>query len=323
MAEVVQVSALWAPPVLATLGALALAGASLEGALVARGAGRAVRPGAEAPLVSAARLMRQRRTTTLSADRPLWRLGGGGLVVAAALMVAVVPIGPWTLLDSTVGIVWFNAMDVLVWALVWLLGWGANSAHALIGGYRFLALAMAYELPLMFALSTPAVAAGSLRVGDVVAAQTHVWNALWMPLAFVVYCVGVAAFSTAGPFGAAAGTDLGGGVLAETSGVDRLLVLAGRWALLAAGALFAVPLFLGGASWPGAGAGPGTGAAAGLLGALSVLVKAALLLAALVWLRRRVPLLRPDKLMEVGWLLLLPAALLQLLAVSVVVVVRG
>ena len=316
MAEVVQVSALWALPVLAVLGALALAGAGLESALAARGAGRPARPAATAPLARTARLMRQRRTTTLSADRPLWRLGGGGLVVTAALMVAVVPLGPWTLLDSTVGIVWFNAMDVLVWALVWLLGWGANSAHALIGGYRFLALAMAYELPLMFALSTPAVAAGSLRVGDVVDAQQHVWNALWMPLAFVVYCVGVAAFSTAGPFGAAAGADLGGGVLAETSGVDRLLVLAGRWALLAAGALFAVPLFLGGGSWPGF---PG----AGLLGALSVLVKAALLLAALVWLRRRVPLLRPDKLMEVGWLVLLPAALLQLLVVSVVVVVRG
>lgn len=311
----VQVSAWWAPAVLAVLGVLALAGAGLDGALAARGAGQPVGVGARGPLASTARLMRQRRRTTPSADRLLWRSGGGGLAVAAVLMVAVVPLGPWTLLDSPVGVVWFNAMDVLVWALVWLAGWGPNSAHALVGGHRFLAQALAYELPLMFALAAPAVGAASLRLGDVAAAQDHLWFAAWMPVAFVIYCFGVAAFSAAGPLGAAAGADIAGGVLAESSGVDRLLVLAGRWALLAAGSLVAVPLFLGG------GSGPGSGVAA--IAAVWVVVKAALLLAALVWLRRRVPLLRPDKLMEVGWLVLLPAALVQLLLVSVVVVVRG
>ena len=311
----VEVSAWWAPAALVVLGVLALAGAGLDGSLAARGAGLPVGAGARRPLVQAARLMRQRRRSTPSADRLLWRFGGGGLLVAATLMIAVVPLGPWTLLDSPVGVVWFNAMDVLVWALVWLAGWGPNSAHALVGGHRFLAQALAYELPLMFALAAPAVGAASLRLGDVAAAQGDLWFAVWMPVAFVVYLVGVAAFSAAGPLGAAAGADVAGGVLAESSGVDRLLLLAGRWALLAAGALVAVPLFLGG------GAGPGSGVPA--LAALWALVKAALLLAALVWLRRRVPLLRPDQLMEVGWLVLLPAALLQLLVVSVVVVVRG
>ena len=54
-----------------------------------------------------------------------------------------------------------------------------------------------------------------------------------------------------------------------------------------------------------------------------MLVKTVLLLAVLVWLRRRVPAFRPDKFMEVGWMLLLPAVLLQDLVVAVVVVGRS
>jgi NADH-quinone oxidoreductase subunit H len=53
------------------------------------------------------------------------------------------------------------------------------------------------------------------------------------------------------------------------------------------------------------------------------LLKTVLLLAALVWVRRKVPVLRPDRFAEAAWTVLLPLTLLQLLVVSVVVVVRG
>ena len=263
------------------------------------------------PTEASARLLRQRRRTTVDADTLLWRIAVLGLPVVAALMVVVVPFGRWTVADLDVGIVWFNAMDVAVWALVWLAGWGPNSTFGLVGGYRFLGLALGYELPLMFALTAPAVGAESLRLADVVAAQQGLWFVVWMPVAFAVYCLGVVAFSVSGPSSAPAGADVAGGVLAEVSGVDRLLVLAGRYALLAAGAAFAVPAFLGG------GLGPVLPAWAWTL------LKTALLLAALVWVRRKVPVLRPDRFAEAAWTVLLPLTLVQLLAVSVVVVVRG
>jgi NADH-quinone oxidoreductase subunit H len=202
-------------------------------------------------------------------------------------------------------------MDVVVWALVWLAGWGPNSAHSLVGGYRFLALGLGYELPLMFALVAPAVAAGSLNVGVVAAAQDPVWFVVWMPVAFVAYCVGVLGFSVWGPFAAGLGADVAGGAGSELSGVDRLVFQAGRYALLAAGAAFAVPMFLGG------GAGPV------LPGWVWVLVKTLIVLTGLVWLARRLPLFRPDLFMEVGWVVLLPAVLLQDLVVAVIAVARS
>jgi NADH-quinone oxidoreductase subunit H len=299
----------WAVAVVAILGALVVVAAMLDGALAARANGAS--GGVTRPFGEAARLMRQRRRTTLMADSLLWRIGGTGLLVAAALMVAVVPLGEWTIFDLDVGVMWFNAMDVMVWALVWLTGWGANSAHSLVGGYRFLAHGLGYELPLMFALVAPAIAAKSLNVGVVAAAQQDLWFAVWMPVAFLVYLLGVAAFSVWGPFAPAIGTDIAGGARGELSGVDRLVFEAGRYALLAAGAAFAVPMFLGG------GAGPV------LPGWLWVLVKTLAVLAVLVWLRRRYPAFRPDKFMEVGWMLLLPAVLLQDLVVAVVMVGRS
>ena len=305
MGEVVEVHPLWVVLAGSLLLVLAVVGAAVDGVAGSRAG---VRAGLGVPVWESARLLRQRRRTTLAADSLLWRLGGGGLVVVALLMVAVVPLGHWTVADLLVGVVWFNAMDVLVWALVWLLGWGANSAHSLVGGHRFLAQALSYELPLMFALVAPAVAAGSLRVGDVAVAQQGLWYVVWMPVAFVVFCLGVIAFSVWGPFSVAAGADIGGGVLAELSGPDRLLVLAGRYALLAAGAAFAVPLFLGG------GAGPL------LPGWAWSLLKTVVLLIVLVLVRGRLPAVRPERFAEVGWLILLPATLVQLLIVSVVVI---
>ena len=302
---------LLAPLALLVLAGLVVVSVTADRALVARACGRPVTPAEVSPWPDVARLLVQRRRTTTAPDALLWRTGGAGLLVAASLMMAVVPLGDAVVADLPVGIVWFNAMDVLLWAFVWLAGWGAASATALVGGYRYLAQALAYELPLMFALTAPAVAAASLDVRDVVAAQGDRWHVVEMPVAFVVFLICVAAFSLWGPFRAPAGADLGGGVLAETSGVDRLLLLAGRHALVAAGSAFAVPLFLGG------GAGP-------LLPEWAwQLVKTLAVLLLLVVVRRRLPVVRPERFAEVGWVVLVPLTLLQILVTSLIVLTEA
>jgi len=298
------VSPCWTLVVLVVAATLA---ASMRGVLAARSVGAPIRVGALLPASETARLLRQERRTLLAADTPLWRVAGAGLALVPLLMVSVVPLGPDAVLDSPVGIVWFNAADVMVWALVWLLGWGANSAYALVGAFRFLASALAYELPLMFALTAPAVAAGSLHVSDVVAGQQGLWYVVWMPVAFAVTLLGVVGFSVWGPLSPAAAPDLAGGVLAELSGPDRLLASAGRYLLLVAGSAFAATLFLGGSQGPL------------LPGWLWMSLKTLVVVVALVAVRDRVALLRPDRFLEVGWLVLLPATLVQLLVVSLVV----
>lgn len=295
-------------PVMAVLALASAAMAGLSSALETRDRGLGLRSGFTVPWREAARLLRQRPRRTVSADRLLWRSASSAVLPLAVLIVAFVPLGAHALVYHPLGLVWVNALDVVAWAVMWLLGWGANSLTGLVGGYRFLALALAYELPLMFALTAPAIAAGSLDLAEIVAAQDGLWFVVWAPVAFVAYCWGVLGFSVRPPMDAGAGTDVGGGIGAELAGVDRLLVHAGRHALLVAGAAVAVPLFLGG------GAGP-------LLPAWAwVLVKTLVVSTALVLVGRRLPTLRPDKLLELGWVVVLPLVVLQDLVVSVIAV---
>ncbi|MFE9748319.1 NADH-quinone oxidoreductase subunit H [Saccharothrix saharensis] len=286
----------------------AVAAASFDNVLAARAAGAPADP--LGPLRSVAGLLVQQRRRTIAADSLLRRAGGFALLVAAFLASAATPFGHLVTADLSVGVVWFNAMEVVAWAAVWLVGWGSNSAFGLVAGYRFVALGLAYELPHMFALITAAVGAGSLRVSDIAAAQDGLWFAVWMPVAFVVYLVSVLGMSFFRPFDQAVSREAAGGVLVELPGVDRLVFLAGRWLLLVSGSAMAVPLFLGGGSGPL------------LPGWLWSVLKTAAVLALLVWTGRRVPTIRVERFQEIAWIVLIPATLVQALVVSIVVVVQ-
>ena len=178
--------------------------------------------GLRAPFVEGARLLRQvaadhRRATGAVED------GGGGLLARRVPPGRPGP-GRGATCRPTRRSGWSGSTrSTCCCGRWWLLGWGANSTWGLVGGYRFLAQALAYEIPLMFALTGPALAAGSLRMTDVVAAQQGLWFVVGMPVAALVYALGVVAFAAWGPSRTPAGADAVGGVLAELSGPDRLV----------------------------------------------------------------------------------------------------
>jgi NADH-quinone oxidoreductase subunit H len=302
-------SVLLVPAVLAAFTLLAVTGDAM---LAGRAAGRPLSAAhALGPLREVPRLLVAQRRTMAAPDALLWRLGLLTVPVAGVLAAVVIPFGGVTASRMDVGVVWFNAMEVLTWAGVWMAGWGPNAVLSLVGGYRFVAQGLAYELPLMFALITAATGAQSLNVADIVGAQQHLWFVAWMPVAFVVYLLAVYAFSFFGPFAYPAGRDLAGGVLAEVSGIDRLLVQAGRWLLLTTGAAMAVPLFLGGGNGPL------------LPGWLWSTVKTLAVLGVLVGLSRRLPTIRADCYVELAWVVLIPLTVLQALVAALVVLNLG
>ncbi|WP_278237374.1 NADH-quinone oxidoreductase subunit H [Isoptericola sp. AK164] len=263
------------------------------------------------PLRAGARLLLERRRTTLAPDRLLRTVALVATPVLALLSAAVLPFGGRSVVSTSADLVWFNAAEALLWAAVWLLGWGPNAVHPLVGAYRFLAQGLAYELPLMFAIITVGVGAGSLRATDVVAAQADGNWFLWtMPVAFVVFLLGAAAFAFWGPFRAPAGADLAGGVLAEVSGVDRLLVQVGRAVFLGVAAATAAAWFLGGQDGPV------------LPGPVWYALKTLAVMALLVGVGRRWPVVRPERFADVAWVVLLPATILQS-AVAAVLVLGG
>jgi NADH-quinone oxidoreductase subunit H len=303
----------WAAPlVAAVVGVLALLAAAMDACLAALAAGRPLTAAELAtPLRQALRLLLQQRRTTVAPDALVWRLGGAGVLVVATLAAVVIPLGRWAAADLGIGVVWWTALMALLWAVVWLTGWGGNSAYPLVAGYRFTAQALAYEMPLAISVITVALAAGTLQVGGIVAGQAHLWYGVWMPVAFGTYLACVLAAAFWGPFGAPVAVDLAGGVTAELAGVDRLVFIAGRYVVLAVGAAFAVPLFLGG------GLGP-------VLPAwLWSLLKTIAVLVVLVAARWRLPLVRMDRFEEWSWVVLLPLTVVQAFVVAVAVLVAS
>ncbi len=264
---------------------------------------------AAAPLREVARLLVTQRRGTTVADGVLWRVGVVTVPVAALLAALVLPLGGVVVADLDVGVVWFNAMEILAWAAVWMAGWGPNAPLSLVGGYRFVAQGLAYELPHMFALISAATAAGTLRVGGIVEAQSGVWFVVWMPVAFVVYLLSAVAMAFRGPFDAPVGRDLAGGAVGELSGVDRLVFLGGRWLLLVVAAALSVPLFLGGGHGPV------------LAPWLWTVLKTVVVLLGLVWLVRRFPTVRMERFAEFAWVVLVSVMVLQVLFVAVFVLV--
>ncbi len=264
------------------------------------------------PLRSGARLLAEQPRRLPAPDVLLGRLAVVLVPSAALLALAVVPVGfagaAW--LSTSADLVWFNAAEVLLWVAWWCAGWSPNSVLPLVGAYRFLAQGLSYELPLMFSLITVGVAAGSLRVSDVLLAQQGVWFVVVMPVAAAVFMCAAAAFASWGPFAGPMGRDLGGGVLAETTGPARLALSAGRALFLGVAAAMTATLFLGGPAGPVAS------------GWWWLLLKTVLVTAVMVALARRLPVLPPDRTVDVAWVVVLPLTIVQALVVSVLVL-RG
>ncbi|MBD8080377.1 complex I subunit 1 family protein [Cellulosimicrobium arenosum] len=265
-------------------------------------------PAAAAPVREGMRLLLGQRRTTVAPDRLLRTLAVCAVPVLALTSAAVLPLGGHSVVSTSADLVWFNAAEALLWVAVWMLGWAPNAVHSLVGAYRFLAQGLAYELPLMFAIITVGVGAGSLRATDVVAAQAGgAWFVWTMPVALLVFLLGAAAFTFWGPFGAPAARDIAEGVLSELAGLDRLLVELGRAVFLGVASATAAAWFLGAEDGPV------------LPGAWWYAIKTLAVMAFLVGVGRRLPLVRPERFADIAWMVLLPLTILQTAVVAVLV----
>ena len=105
------------------------------------------------PARRGALLLLTRPSSTERPDLQAWALAPALVVAMAAAVVAAVPLSPGiAVADVEDGIVLIGAAFALVMVGVYLHGWSANSAMPLIGGYRFVALALSYEMPLALVL---------------------------------------------------------------------------------------------------------------------------------------------------------------------------
>jgi NADH-quinone oxidoreductase subunit H len=191
-------------------------------------------------------------------------------------------------------------------------GWASNSKYALLGSIRGLAQLISYELPMGLSLVPVVMLAGSFRLSEIVEAQSGVWFIAYQPLAFVIFLVSIIAECKRIPFDLPeAEGELVAGFHTEYSGMRFGLFFVGEYINIIVLGGLATTFFLGG--WHGPWLPPV------VWFSLKTLSFAFLF----IWLRGTLPRLRYDQLMHLGWLVLTPLALVNILATGWWLMLRG
>ncbi|MDP8969901.1 MAG: NADH-quinone oxidoreductase subunit H [Actinomycetota bacterium] len=275
-------------------------------------------------------------------DRAVYYLAPLFAPITALLAFAIVPFGGTVNLfghtfdlqvfDPDVGALWFLAMgSIHVYGVV-LAGWSSGSAYPLLGGVRSTAQMISYEIALGLGVAAVFVYAGTLRISEIVAQQAGpglvlgVPNWFLIPLfpAFVIFLVALTAETARPPFDLPeAEGELVAGFHTEYSGIKFAMFFLGEFMAVITGSAVVVTLFLGGP------AGPDLTARLGLTDALYWLwpivwffLKTFVFIFMFVWLRATLPRIRYDRLMHLGWNVMLPLGLVWVLATGFMVTVN-
>lgn len=268
-----------------------------------------------------------------SADRALFLAAPAVAVGSAFLAFAAIPFGtqvklfnrtiPFQITDLNVGLLWVLAMGSIAVYGVVLAGWASGSKYPLLGGIRSSAQMISYEIALSLSLVPVIMSAGTLSLRGIVNHQAgaigHInwlgpaagvgrvlphWYIFYDLPAFVIFLLAGVAETNRPPFDLAeADTELVGGFHTEYSGIKfAMFYLAEYLHVVTIGAV-AVIMFLGG--WQG----PHIGFLPWLWPLAYFVIKTFLFVFLFVWLRATLPRLRYDRLMQVGWKVLIPASL--------------
>jgi NADH-quinone oxidoreductase subunit H len=295
------------------------------------------------PVADGIKLIFKEELIPAGADRLIFILAPIITVVPAFIILAVVPWGPivdipccmLTIpgLGTTIGGQWFvihglgltdvnvgilyilSVASIAVYGIV-LAGWSSDNKYAMLGGIRSSAQMISYELALGLSIVGPLMLAGTMSMAGIVNAQSQAWFILYQPVAAVIFYIAVLAEVNRAPFDMPeAEQELTAGYHTEYSGMKfSLFFMAEYIKMIGVSAIF-VTLFLGGWRGPLADTVP-------LLGLVYFWGKIIVSLFFMIWLRSTHPRLRYDRLMALGWKVLLPMALANVLVTAAALIDR-
>jgi NADH-quinone oxidoreductase subunit H len=244
------------------------------------------------------------------ADRRVFQLAPAVALLPYLVVLLAIPVGPHGFVGQAVDAGIFFVLAVMGVGVLGSLmaGWASANKFSLLGGLRTAAQLMSYELPMLLAAASVAMAAGTASLTGILGAF-HWWWVPWQAIgAFVFFTAGLAELQRP-PFDMpVADSEIIFGAYTEYTGIRFAFFLLSEYGgILVLSALTAV-LFLGG--WHGP--------LPDSLGWLWTLLKTAALAFVVIWARVTFPRLREDQLMRFAWTVLIPLALLQLALTGII-----
>src|SRR5256885_1783455 len=284
------------------------------------------------PIADGLKLLTKEDFVPENADRWIFFVAPYIAVVAAFIVMAVVPFGPdWAVItDVNIGVLFVLAVSsVGVLALI-LAGWSSNSKYALLGALRSSAQMVSYEVSMGLAIIGALMFARTLSLSGIIGAQASnsIWFLLYQPVGFVIFLISGIAENNRAPFDLAeAESELVAGFHTEYSGFRWSLFFMAEYAAMVVVTAVATTLYLGGWYFPFVYRLTEAHGYHDLYVVVSLIVflaKAGLLLYLYFWLRWTLPRFRYDQLMDLGWKWMLPAALINIVVTAIgVTVIQG
>lgn len=247
------------------------------------------------------------------ADKAVFVLAPAIIMITVLLSFAVVAIAPGIIVaDSNIALLFFLAMSSLgVYSIV-LAGWASDNKYSLLGAMRATAQMLSYEVFMGLSLMGVVLVAGSFSLSRIVEAQRGLWFIVPQCLGFVLFLIAGIAETRRLPFDLPeAESELVAGFHSEYSGMKFGMFFIGEYLGIVLISSMVTVLFLGG--WLGPLLPP----------ILWFLIKMFALISFFILLRAALPRPRFDQLMALGWKIMLPLALANLIVTGAVVLARA
>lgn len=298
-----------------------------------RGPNRAGPFGLLQPLADGMKLFFKEEIIPNFSSKSLFVLGPALAMTTAIMTSAVIPWGnkidlfgrevSLQIADINIGILYiFGVLSLGVYGIM-IGSWASNNKFSLLGGLRAASQIISYELAMGISLIALLMVTGTLSLKEMVEQQqTGYWNIVYQPLGFLIFLICSFAECNRTPFDLPeAENELIGGYHTEYSSMKLGFYLFSEYINMFISSVIMSTLFFGGYDVPffNEAAHADWGNWLALIGIMALMAKAVFFIFLFMWVRWTIPRFRYDQLMHLGWRILIPLALFNMLVTGAVI----
>ncbi len=277
------------------------------------------------PLADGIKMFTKEEIMPNTSDRLLFLLGPVIAMLTALMTSAVIPWGrdlmvggrPFSLMVANINIAVLYVFGVVSMGVYGILigGWASNNKYSLLGAVRASSQMISYELAMGLSLVALIMTTGSMNIRDIVEMQHGFhWNIWYQPLGFLIFIICAFAECNRAPFDLPeCETELVGGYHTEYSSMKLGFYLFAEYINMFISSCILVSLYFGGYNFPfedKLGLSPN---ALSVVGTVVFFVKIFLFIFFFMWIRWTLPRFRFDQLLRMGWKILIPLAIINIL----------
>ncbi|MES2560434.1 MAG: NADH-quinone oxidoreductase subunit NuoH [Bacteroidota bacterium] len=278
------------------------------------------------PIADGVKMFTKEEIIPNASDRLLFILGPCVFMLTALMMSAVIPWGkPFDIggveftmqvADINIGILYIMAIASIGVYGIMIGGWASNNKYSLLGAIRASSQMISYELAMGMSIVAIILMTGSLSLREIVDGQMYGhWNVLYQPLGFLIFLICAFAEANRAPFDLAeCETELIGGYHTEFSSMKLGLYLFAEYISMFISSAVISCLYFGGYHFPGLDSLDMPQNIAAIVSVAVLFAKTFFFIFFFMWIRWTIPRFRFDQLMKLGWQILIPLSIINILA---------